>query len=262
MIRSRRARYITVGASGLLAVGLIGGGVVVAQESGDGDTSDGERQFDGERQHRPGHGRGLGAIISASGLDASTFADGFESGMTINEVLAANNVDSGLVLGMVLADLEVKLGDKVADGSLTQEQADAMLANAETKIAALMDGTSPPPGDRPHDRERDGERDGRHQRGPGLDVVAGTIGITVDELKEALQGGSTIADVAVANGSSADAVINAMVSAATDRIDQAVADGKIDADKADEIKSNLTERITNFVNNGRPERSDRPAGEA
>lgn len=262
MIQSRKARYITVGASGLLAVGLIGGGVVVAQEGSDGDAPDGERQFDGQKDHRRGHGRGFQAIINASGLDASIFVDGFESGMTINEVLAANNVDSGLVLGMVLADIEVKLSEKVADGSITQAEADEMLANAESKLSTLMDSTPPPPGDRPHDGERDGERHGRHHRGAGLDVVAGAIGISVDELKAALQDGSTIGQVADANGSSAGAVISAMVSAATDRIDQAVADGKIDAEKADEIKSNLTDRITDFVNNGRPERTAPPAEEA
>ncbi len=216
MIQSRKARYVTVGAAGLMAIGLIGGGVVAAQE-GDSpsDAPDGECNHDGPRNH---HGAtGIRAIIDASGLEASIFADGFESGMTVNEVLADNGADSGLVLGMVLADLEAKLSEKVSDATMTQEQADEALANAET------------------------------------------IGISVDELKEALQGGSTIADVAVANGSSARTVVDAMVSAASDRIDQAVADGNLDAEKAAEMKSTLTDRITELVNNGRPER---PANEA
>ena len=255
MIRSRKARYLTIGASSLMAVGLIGGGVVVAQEGADGPAPDGQAQQDGQRHHRSDKGHhALRHIADASGLDASTFTDGFENGMTVNEVLAANNVNSDVVLAMVLADLDVKLGEKVSDGAITQEEADEKLAGAETRLTELMDSTPT------HQGERDHGRKGDQRRGAGLDIAADTIGITSDELKEALHDGSTIADVADANGSSADAVIAAMVASATERIDAAVTDGKITSERADEMKSTITDRITDLVNNGHPERTegDRP----
>jgi ribosomal protein S20 len=49
-------------------------------------------------------------------------------------------------------------------------------------------------------------------------------------------------------------VIDAMVADATAHIDQAVQDGKITADQANERKSNLQDRITRLVNEGPPER--------
>jgi hypothetical protein len=43
-------------------------------------------------------------------------------------------------------------------------------------------------------------------------------------------------------------VIDALVADATARLDEAVADGRLDADRAEEIKADLVERITAKVN--------------
>ena len=63
----------------------------------------------------------------------------------------------------------------------------------------------------------------RH-RGPGvqLEVAAEAIGITEDELRTALEDGQSIAQVAEANGVDPQAVIDAMVAAATERLESAI----------------------------------------
>ena len=66
--------------------------------------------------------------------------------------------------------------------------------------------------------------------------------------------GARLAEVATAHGVDPQAVIDTLVTAATAEIDQAVTDGRIDADKADEIKATLEERVTDRVNGVRPER--------
>lgn len=85
-------------------------------------------------------------------------------------------------------------------------------------------------------------------RGHGLGVAAEAIGIEADELLAALRDGQTIAEVAEANGVEPQAVIDALVADATARIDQRVADGDLDAERAEEIKANLPERIAALVN--------------
>ena len=128
-----------------------------------------------------------------------------------------------------------KLGPLVEDGTLTEAQAEA--------VAQVL---------------ADGPR-GHGKRGPGFDGIAEFLGTTVDEIREALQAGSTLADVAADNGSSADALIDYMVEEATERLDQAVADGKIDeAEKAEKL-AEITERITDRVN-GEFEPGDRGPG--
>lgn len=85
-------------------------------------------------------------------------------------------------------------------------------------------------------------------RGHGLGVAAEAIGIEADELLAALRDGQTIAEVAEANGVEAQAVVDALVADATARIDARVAAGDLDAERAEEIKANLPERMTALVN--------------
>lgn len=95
--------------------------------------------------------------------------------------------------------------------------------------------------------------DGPCGRGRHLEAAAEAIGIEADALREALQGGQTMAQVAEANGVEVQAVVDALVADRTERIDQAVADGRLPQEEADEKKANLEERITALVNGERPE---------
>ena len=71
--------------------------------------------------------------------------------------------------------------------------------------------------------------------GHKLATAAEALGMTEDELRTAIEGGQTIAEVAAAEGVDLQTVIDALVAEAT-------------------------ERITDFVNNGPPERpADAPA---
>ena len=84
--------------------------------------------------------------------------------------------------------------------------------------------------------------------GQGLEAVAEAVGVSTDELREALGGGQTIAEVAEANGTDPQDVIDALVAGGTERLDAAVADGRIDQATADEPKETLPERAADLVN--------------
>lgn len=125
-----------------------------------------------------------------------------------------------------------------------------------------------PPMDRGGREGCEGE-EGRFGFRPGLDVAAETIGVTEEELRRSLRDGQTIAEVAEAEGVEVQTVIDALVEAATTRIDEAVADDRLGADRAEAIKAALPERITDLVNGegprhgrggGRPRSLGRHAG--
>ena len=121
--------------------------------------------------------------------------------------------------------IEDVLAGLVEDGVINEDQA--------TQIATALN-------------ERRGSFEGRHgrsDRGARLETVAETIGIDETALREALSGGQSIAEVAEANGSTADAVIEALA-----KLDQAVADEKLTAEEADEIRANAQDRIEAMVN--------------
>jgi polyhydroxyalkanoate synthesis regulator phasin len=172
-------------------------------------------------------------------------------------LVAAAQDDDGSWLSDVLSGL-------VEDGTLTQEQADAV-EDAVTDARA----------DRPlreHVSERHGPDHDRHVAnhgrgagpgggawerggpfgGPILDEVADAIGIEPDELSDALLDGQTIAEVATANGVEPQAVIDALVAAAEARLDELVADGRLDEQEAATRLARMTERITEAVNEGAP----------
>ena len=138
------------------------------------------------------------------------------------------------------ARIRDELQELVDNGTITSEQADAV---AEHLVANRPDG----PG-----------FGGHHPRGGhrGFDgeVVAGIIGISVDELRDALQAGSTIAEVAEANGVDPQTVIDALVDEASDHLEVAVENGRLTEDEAANRLAEITERITERVNEGRPVR--------
>ncbi len=132
-----------------------------------------------------------------------------------------------------------KLQSLVDEGTITADQAEAV-------AEALADGGGP------------GGR--RGHRGPNFGAVAEFLGMEGDAFREALQEYDTLADLAAANGSSGTELIDFMVGHASERIDQAVADGKIDQADADEKLADATEKITEMVNSEIPENGGQRQG--
>ena len=117
--------------------------------------------------------------------------------------------------GQFLAD---SLAALVADGTITQAQADAITASIEANRpqGGPGEGEHGRPG---MGRPGQGGPGGRHGgRGPGLDAAATALGITTDELRTELQSGKSLAEVATAKGVSVQSVIDALVAEATTRI--------------------------------------------
>ena len=125
--------------------------------------------------------------------------------------------------------MTTRLQGLVDDGTITVAQRDAVIAT--------LQAARPASGEHEGHQERQGRR--AENRRASLETAASVIGVTADELKAALQGGQSIADVATANGVDPQTVIDALVAEAT---------------------SNLTQRITDMVNGVRP--ADAPADPA
>ena len=88
----------------------------------------------------------------------------------------------------------------------------------------------------------------RHAARAAGKVVLGVTGGTPQELRSYLKGGGTVAQWATDHGSSPQAVIDALVSAANARVDQAVANGKIDEARAATIKGKIPTFAEKLVN--------------
>ena len=129
-----------------------------------------------------------------------------------------------------------KLAPLIEDGTITEAQAEAV----GRRLA-----------------EEFGHRRPHHRGSQGLAVAAGFLGMEVEELGAQLREGATLAEIA---GGQTDALIAAMVAEVEEHLVQAVTDGKLTQDEADEKLAEIEKRITTFVNEGLPERPEGEGG--
>jgi hypothetical protein len=85
-------------------------------------------------------------------------------------------------------------------------------------------------------------------------VVTKTIGIDRPTLRHELRNGKTIAEIANDHNVDPQTVVDALVAAATKRLDAAVAAGRITPERASKIEQRLPDRITKLVNTWHPRR--------
>ena len=120
----------------------------------------------------------------------------------------------------------------VDDGTLTEAQRDA--------VVETLQNARP---DRGEFRERLG------QRGPrGAGEIAEILGLEGSEMREALRNGSSIAELAEAQGIDSADIVDAIVARAEDRLDTAVENGRIDDVQAAEMLTRTAERAEDLVN--------------
>ena len=81
----------------------------------------------------------------------------------------------------------------------------------------------------------------------GRAVAAKTIGISEDQLRTELKPGKSIADVARARGVEPQVVADAMKAQRRADLDKAVADGKLPARIADQLKSHIDREIDQLI---------------
>lgn len=147
-------------------------------------------------------------------------------------------------MGDRISRISAALQGLVDDGTLTDAQRD--------RVATTLDEALP---------QRGHGRGFGHGPGFAVDAAAEALGVTEDELRTELRDGQSLADVAEQEGVALDTLTDALVAAAQERLDAAVADGRLTQEQADARKAELAERIGALVQReGLPARG-RPHGD-
>jgi hypothetical protein len=186
------------------------------------------------------------ATATPSGEDTATPAE--DAGARVDhylEVLAGNLGISVEELEQALRETQLDLLDEaVAEGRIDEERAAEIRARIESGETPLFPF---------------GPKHGRvfHIGASVVRQTAEFLGIEPQAVVEALQGGATLAEVAEANGQTADALAAYLLAELEEYLQQAVENGRISQARADEILANAPERIENLINQPGPFRPHR-----
>ncbi len=211
-------------------------------------------QNDGQNGDRPGPRGGprvnpIDLLAEELDITPEEVIAELEDGTSIAEFAAANNVDVNTIVDAMVAEIEEHLTTAVENGRLTQAEADERLSTARENITErLQESWQPKQGPRDGDKgPRDGDK-GPRGGNPHDAIIAEQLGMTSDELREALQDGETsVADLAADKGVALDTIVDAIVSEIEERLSTAVENGRLTQAEADErlstARDNITERL-------------------
>jgi polyhydroxyalkanoate synthesis regulator phasin len=134
--------------------------------------------------------------------------------------------------------LKNRVDDAVQAGRLTKEEGDALKERIDSGRTPFFFGGLGFP------------KHGLDHVGPfgSFDAAASYLGLTEAEVRARLFAGNTLAEIAKNRGKSVDGLVQALVKAASDRIDAAVDAGKITKSQADKSKADLRDAVTDLVN--------------
>jgi polyhydroxyalkanoate synthesis regulator phasin len=187
-------------------------------------------------------GTAAGLVFGVPGLTSAASGDVAVSPAAI--VQQVDDTDPAAPTEEAPAEVGTRLRETlqplVDDGTVTADQADAVTSH-------LIEN-------RPDRDERRENREGRREARQAPEAVQELLDLSPEELREQLRAGSTLGDIATEQGIDPQDVVDAIVAEMTERVEAAVADGKLDADAAAEKLADAQERISDRVLNGRPDR--------
>jgi len=230
-------RIAAIIASAALVIGAGAGIAQAAQSGGDNDTS-----AAATGGHRGGPvGPASQAILTYLGLTAAELRTQLDAGKTLSDIAKAQGKTVTGLEDAIVADGKTKLDAAVTAGKLTSAQAATMLADLKSRVSDMVNDVAPGPGG--------------HGRGHGpFDpaAIADYLGLTQAQLRTQLEAGKSLAAIATAQGKTVAGLKDAIVAAATKKLDAAVAAGKVTAAQKTSALANLTADLGEVVNRTGP----------
>jgi hypothetical protein len=180
----------------------------------------------------------LAAAAKYLGLSESALRDQLNDGKSLADVAKAQNKDVNGLKDAILAAAKTDLDKAVSDKKLTQSQADDVYDRLKDRIDDMVNGQLRLRG--PHFLVK--------PFGADLSAAAKYLGLSESALRDQLQDGKSLADVAKAQNKDVTGLKDAILAAQKSALDKAVADKRLTQSQADDIYDNLKDRIDDVVN--------------
>lgn len=197
----------------------------------------------------------LSVAATVLGMKEDDLYAELEAGKSIAQVAEAAGVDVQKVIDAIVAHHSERIAAHVAEGKLTQEQADAMLARTKEMATSLVNNVGLP---------AHGEK-GEHRSKMGhakfvSEGLASVLKLSVTELHTQLRNGKSLAAIAEAQNVDIAKVKDVLTSEFKAHLDEAVATGKHTQSEVDTKLEQFTTRLDDMVNGVRPQAEMRGGG--
>jgi uncharacterized protein YidB (DUF937 family) len=257
------------------------GGVVLAQRGGDEAAPETAADGDGVTQTASWHygaGKGhvglfgqhfmgqgypfddgdcdpLGHLAETLGLSTDELRQALAGGQTLAEIAEANGTSRQELLDALLAELDAHLAQAAGEGFFDQQQLDFMRDWLADGVALLLDHPLPVG----EGEWEPGFYEGFHVHGwQGLldaedfdlpERLADSLGLTLQELVQALLDGQTLAEIAQANGVERQALVDFLVGEAEAELDEAVAADFLTPEQAQVLRGWVEDGVELLLDN-------------
>jgi hypothetical protein len=188
-------------------------------------------------------GSGVGLLKVAAdyiGLDRKALVTELRQGRSLAQVATAQGKPVAGLKQALRSAVIAKLDQRVAAGTLTSEQRRHVVSRLDARVDRIVDRVW-----------KAGTQPGRAWKQGLMKTAAGYVGLTRKELATELRAGKSLAQVAAAQGKSAEGLEQALLNAVKTRLDQLVAAGDLTADRRQALLSRIEARIEKIVNRTR-----------
>jgi polyhydroxyalkanoate synthesis regulator phasin len=187
------------------------------------------------------------------GMSEAQLRRALESGKTLAQVAKDRHKSVDGLVDALLAGAEKKLDRAVASGQMTEAEKKEMLAGLRDRITDLVNGRFPAPPRFPR-LLPDVHANPFHAK---FEAAADYLGMTEAQLRQALESGKTLAQVAKDRHKSVAGLVDALLARAEQKLDAAVDAGEMTEAEKTEMMAGLKKRLTDLVNGRFPEPSFR-----
>lgn len=227
-------RLIAASAAAALTFGgIVGGGIVLAQDPGTTPTPSTKEERSAEKQAQ--FDAYITELAGNLGIDAQTLKDAIKK-------TNLSFIDKAVADGKLTAEQAQELKDRIEAGNFTTFGIGGFGAGGH--------GGGHKGGGEDHG--------GPFEMGMGLispadhEAIAGFFGMTLEELLGELKDGKSLAAIAGENAKSADDLKNFITSELDKKLQEQVTAGRITQEQADKMKSGLTENLDAIINGTLP----------
>ncbi|GEM_PF-3826345 len=183
--------------------------------------------------------RVLAAVAEELGLSPRGVVVALAKGETLADLAAENGSSGDELVDALTARLGAALDEAVAEGRIDPERAAEIRERSAERIETLVF--------EPH--RRLARRSAvAVMRLRAAETISEMLGMTLGELRDAVAGGTTVAELAEERGVDVDELVAAVMAPLEERAARAVEAGRVDPDRVDErlerIRARIVDRLT------------------